>query len=69
MKQIQFKTNINCGNCIKTVTPILNSMDDVDEWKVAIENEDKVLTVDGEDFAAEEIISKLSEAGFTATQL
>ncbi|MFT5886729.1 MAG: copper chaperone [Arcticibacterium sp.] len=69
MKQIQFKTNINCGNCIKTVTPILNSMDEIDEWKVATENEDKVLTVDGEDFTAEEIISKLSEAGFNATQL
>ncbi|MFT4733732.1 MAG: copper chaperone [Algoriphagus sp.] len=69
MTQIQFKTNINCGNCIKTVTPILNGMDEVDEWQVALESVDKILTVDGEHFTAEEVISKLNEVGFKATQL
>ena len=44
-------------------------MDEVDEWQVAIENADKVLTVEGEGFTAEEIISKLGEAGFTASTL
>jgi copper chaperone len=24
MKTLQFKTNINCGGCIKAVTPTLN---------------------------------------------
>ncbi|MGR3809146.1 heavy-metal-associated domain-containing protein [Jiulongibacter sp. NS-SX5] len=63
MKQ-QFKTNINCGNCIKTVTPFLNQLDEVDGWKVDTENPDKILTVEGDDFTAEEIIQTLDKAGF-----
>jgi copper chaperone len=62
--KLQFKTNINCGNCIKTVTPFLNKLDEVDEWKVDTENPDKILTVEGDDFTAEEIISALKEAGY-----
>jgi copper chaperone len=66
MKKIEFKTNINCGNCIKTVTPFLNKLEEVDDWKVDTENADKILTVEGDDFTAEEIISTLKDAGFNA---
>ncbi|WP_304234242.1 heavy-metal-associated domain-containing protein [Jiulongibacter sediminis] len=63
MKQ-QFKTNINCGNCVKTVSPFLNKLEEVDEWKVDTDNPNKILTVEGEDFTAEEIISAIKEAGY-----
>jgi copper chaperone len=66
MKTLKFKTNINCGGCIKTVTPFLNQLDEVDEWKVDTENPDKILTVGGDDFTAEEIISTVKKAGYTA---
>jgi copper chaperone len=66
MNTLKFKTNINCGSCINTVTPFLNRLDEVDEWKVDTESPDKILTVEGEDFTAEEIISILKEAGYTA---
>jgi copper chaperone len=66
MKIIEFKTNINCGNCIKTVTPFLNKLEEVDDWKVDTENADKILTVEGDNFTAEEIISTLKDAGFNA---
>jgi len=66
MKIIEFKTNINCANCIKTVTPFLNKLEEVDDWKVDTENADKILTVEGDDFTAEEIISTLKDAGFNA---
>jgi len=41
MNQIQFKTNINCGGCIKSVTPFLNALDDIDAWQVNTEVAEK----------------------------
>ncbi len=69
MKTLKFKTNINCGGCIKTVTPFLNQLDEVDEWKVDTENPDKILTVGGDDFTAEEIIKTVKNAGYTAKEV
>ena len=64
MKTEKFKTNINCGNCVATVTPFLNQLDEVDNWKVDTNNPDKILTIEGEDFTAEEIIATLQKAGY-----
>lgn len=66
MKSLKFKTTVNCGGCVASVTPFLNKLEEVDEWKVDTENPDKVLTVSGEDFTAEEIIKTLAKAGYTA---
>jgi hypothetical protein len=32
MKTLQFKTNINCGGCIKAVTPTLNEQAGAGNW-------------------------------------
>lgn len=48
MNQIQFKTNINCGGCIKSVTPFLNALDDLDAWQVDTAVPEKILTVETE---------------------
>ena len=69
MKTLKFKTNINCGGCIKTVTPFLNQLEEVDEWKVDTENTDKILTVEGDNFTAEEIIKTVQNAGYTAKEV
>lgn len=64
MKTIKFKTNINCGSCIKSVTPALNELDNVDLWSVDTENPDKVLTVELDGGSAEEVIEAVKNAGF-----
>jgi copper chaperone len=48
MNQIQFKTNINCGNCIKSVTPFLNALEELDAWQVNTDVAEKILTVETE---------------------
>ena len=63
MKTSKFKTNINCGNCIATVTPHLNEARGVEEWHVDTADKDKILTVKG-DFSDEEVKAKVQEAGF-----
>ncbi len=65
MNTIKFKTNINCGSCIKTVTPFLNKIFEIESWEVDTDNPDKILTVKG-DITSEEVIEVLKEAGYKA---
>lgn len=62
---LQFKTNINCGNCIRTVSGFLNDVKGIDQWQVDTTNPDKILTVEG-DVSAETVQEAVEEAGFDA---
>jgi copper chaperone len=72
MKTIQFNTNINCGNCIKSVTPFLNAIDSVDSWEVDTNNPSKVLSIQTEEDATAvttSVLDALQQAGFKAEVL
>jgi copper chaperone CopZ len=68
MKTYKFKTNINCGGCIKSVTPYLDELKDT-EWTVDTNDKRKVLEVKTEDLSEQEIIDKVHEAGYEAQPL
>lgn len=59
----QFKTNINCGNCVRTVTNFLNDVEGIEQWEVDTDNPDKILTVTGP-VAAAAIVEAIEDAGF-----
>ncbi|SDY67607.1 heavy-metal-associated domain-containing protein [Hymenobacter psychrophilus] len=64
MKTLQFKTNINCGGCIKAVTPMLNQEAGAGNWQVDTANPDKILTVNSAQLTAGQIVRIVEEAGF-----
>lgn len=64
METLKFKTNINCGGCVKSVTPHLNSLDEVESWKVDTNNPDKILEVEAEEDAKEKVEETVKRAGF-----
>ncbi len=64
MKSVKFKTNINCTGCINSVTPFLNELDNIDMWKVDIENPDKILEVSLDDDNEKVVIDAVMQAGF-----
>jgi copper chaperone len=66
MKNLKFKTNINCGGCIATVTPNLNALKGVTKWSVDTNNPSKILTIESEGATPSEIINTLSAAGYKA---
>ena len=68
-KNLQFKTNINCGGCVATVKPHLDNADGVCHWEVDTTNKDKVLTVKSEGSTEQEIIDTVKKAGFTIEPL
>lgn len=69
MTTFKFKTNINCGSCIRSVTPFLNELDSVEEWSVDTEDPNKVLTVESDSNNASEILKAISESGFSAEEI
>lgn len=64
MKKLRYKTNINCNSCIKSVSPFLNELENIDLWKVDIENPDKILEVTLEDDNETLVIDAVKKAGF-----
>ncbi len=67
--KLQFKTNINCGNCVRTVTGFLNDVEGIKKWEVDTNNPEKILTVEGDDLTAEAVIEAVEEAGFDAEEV
>ncbi|MFT7362513.1 MAG: copper chaperone [Algoriphagus sp.] len=66
MKTQKFKTNINCGNCLAKVTPILNAEPKIKSWEVDLKSDDRLLTVESEDMSAEDVFKTVIKAGFVA---
>jgi copper chaperone len=69
METYKFKTTINCGSCIRAVTPHLNKLEGVKEWNVNTESPDKILEVKAENIDSAEIKSTVEKAGFKAEQI
>lgn len=69
MGTLKFKTNINCSNCIATVTPFLDKKVGKDSWSVDTESDDKTLTVESNDLTSEDIVKTIKRTGFEATPI
>jgi len=65
MTEYKFKTNINCGSCIKAVTPFLNELDNVELWKVDTDNPSKILSVQLDDTDVDSVLNAVRKAGYT----
>ena len=65
-KEFQFKTNINCGGCVASVKPHLDSAEGVWEWNVDTTNKDKILTVKSEGISEEQVLEIIKKTGFKA---
>ena len=66
MQILKFKTNVNCGGCIATVTPHLNQVNGIVKWSVDTTNPQKILTVEAVGLQPEIIVEALKKAGYKA---
>lgn len=69
MKTYKFKTTINCGSCIRAVTPHLNKLEGVHTWKVDTDSPDKTLEVTTDNLDAQTIKTTVEKAGFKAEEV
>lgn len=59
----EFKTNINCGSCVRSVTGFLDDVPGITIWRVDTEDPRKVLMVEG-NVDASLVIAAVQDAGF-----
>lgn len=69
MKTLKFKTNVNCGGCIATITPHMNQVKGIEKWSVDTANPQKILTVEAADLQPEVIVETLKNAGYKAEKV
>lgn len=69
MNTYQFKTNINCGNCVSKVSVKLDKLDGIHSWKVDTENPSKILTVETSTLPETSIIEAVKSTGFEIEKL
>jgi copper chaperone len=67
MKKLQFKTNIQCGNCLSKVSPKLNEQSGIQSWQVDLQDPERTLTVESDVLNAGDIQKAVLKAGFIAT--
>lgn len=64
MQTLKFNTTINCGGCIKAVTPALNQAVGVGNWQVDTANPAKILTVTSDQATPALVMRAVEAAGF-----
>ncbi len=64
MTILKFKTNINCGGCVRSVTIFLNEVPAIEDWEVDTDNPNKILTVKGQHLTEKVVMDAVTEAGF-----
>ncbi len=69
MDKLQFKTNINCNNCVRSVSGFLNEVESINHWQVDIDNPEKILIVEGDDIDIEAVIEAVEDAGFDIEEI
>jgi len=70
MKTYQFKTNINCGGCVDAVSSYLDNAQDISQWEVDTNHEEKILTVMGQNaLEAKDVVDIVHLAGFSARSI
>lgn len=65
----KYKTNINCGSCVASVTPHLNANCNIKSWEVDTANPQKVLTVETDTLSDEAVREIVVKAGYKAEKL
>ncbi|MEO7524106.1 MAG: heavy-metal-associated domain-containing protein [Ferruginibacter sp.] len=65
----KYKTNINCGSCVASVTPHLNANHEIKNWAVDTANPQKILTVETDTLSNEKILEIVNNAGYKAETL
>ena len=65
-KNLQFKTNLNCSNCVSEVQADLDNAGGICEWNVDTTNADKILTVKAEGITEDEVVAIIKKKGFKA---
>lgn len=65
-KELRFKTNLNCSNCVSKVQGVLDNANGIRKWNVDTDNSDKILTIEADGITEAEVEAIIKKKGFKA---
>jgi len=65
METLRVKTDLHCADCVKKISPIMNSEERINDWSVDLDNPKTILTVQGENLTSEHVDNLLKQAGYS----
>lgn len=68
-KEMKFRTNLQCENCVSKVKKDLDEKIGSDNWNVDINHSDKILTIKSSQIDEEEVLKIVKSKGFDAETL
>ena len=69
MEVLILKTNIRYKKHLKDVAPLLNGQDSILRWNIDLQDVDKVLRIEADDMALNDVVQLIQEAGFHCEEL
>jgi copper chaperone len=69
MEKLLFKTSLKCNGCIKAITPGMESIPEIQDWKVDLDVSDKILEVQAFTDISEKVIESVKKAGYEISRL
>jgi len=69
MEILRFKTNLKCNGCIRAITPSIESLKSIENWKVDLENPDKTLEIEAAEDISNSVIECVRKAGYQISRL
>lgn len=64
MNTLRFKTSMKCNGCISNVTPYLNQIEGIKNWKVELTLPQSTLEVETDEDIELQIIDAVKKAGY-----
>ena len=72
MKRLRFKSSLKCNGCINAIKPGMETIDDINAWRVFLDVEDKIIEVEtggDEENIANSVQEVVTKAGYTIERL
>lgn len=59
MSTTKFKSNLKCMGCVSAIKPFMDSLVEINSWKVDLENPDKIIEIETDKTPDKELLSKV----------
>ena len=72
MKRLRFKSSLKCNGCINAIKPGMETIDDINAWRVFLDVEDKIIEVEtggDEETITNSVQEVVTKAGYTIERL
>lgn len=64
MSTLKLKTNLRCGECVRTIKPLFDGEPGIERWEADVSVPDKVLTVVGDGVSSARVNELLQQKGY-----